>query len=138
MGAAAGDAPELVIPAGAAATEDPYAVGLAGGRVIRGGTLRVAGALTGVLAGAVSAPLVVRHLGVEDYGRYLTVVSVIFVITALTEGGLANVAVRMFSVADAGRRRCSWPTSRACESRSARSARWQRSASAWRSATNAR
>ena len=101
----AGGSPEIVIPAPGAATDDPYAVGLAGGRVIRGGTLRVAGALTGVLAGAISAPLVVRHLGVEDYGRYLTVVSVIFVITALTEGGLANVAVRMFSVADAGRRR---------------------------------
>jgi O-antigen/teichoic acid export membrane protein len=84
---------------------DPYAVGEAGGRVIRGGTVRVAGALTGVLAGAISAPLVVRHLGVTDYGRYLTVTSVIFVVTALTEGGLANVAVRLFSVGDASERR---------------------------------
>src|SRR2546421_5425844 len=84
---------------------DPYAVGEAGGRVIRGGTVRVAGALAGVLAGAISAPLVVRHLGVTDYGRYLTVTSIIFVITALTEGGLANVAVRLFSVSDAPQRR---------------------------------
>jgi O-antigen/teichoic acid export membrane protein len=84
---------------------DPYQAGEAGGRVIRGGSLRVAGALAGVLVGAVSAPLVVRHLGVVDYGRYLTVSVVIFVITALSEGGLANVAVRLFSVADeAGRR----------------------------------
>src|SRR2546421_4957393 len=84
---------------------DPYAVGEAGGRVIRGGAVRVAGALAGVLAGAISAPLVVRHLGVTDYGRYLTVTSVIFVITALSEGGLANVAVRLFSVGDASERR---------------------------------
>jgi O-antigen/teichoic acid export membrane protein len=79
---------------------DPYAAGEAGGRVIRGSGLRVAGALAGVLAGAVSAPLVVRHLGVVDYGRYLTVASVIFVITALSEGGLANVAVRQFSTSE--------------------------------------
>jgi O-antigen/teichoic acid export membrane protein len=84
---------------------DPFGAGEAGGRVIRGGSLRVAGAMAGVLVGAVSAPLVVRHLGVVDYGRYLTVSVVIFVITALSEGGLANVAVRLFSVADdAGRR----------------------------------
>jgi O-antigen/teichoic acid export membrane protein len=87
------------------APEDVYAAGEAGGRVIRGGSLRVAGSLVGVLAGAVSAPLVVRHLGVANYGRYLTVTSVIFVITALTEGGLANVAVRMYSVGDTQRRR---------------------------------
>jgi O-antigen/teichoic acid export membrane protein len=79
---------------------DPYAAGEAGGRVIRGSGLRVAGTLAGVLAGAVSAPLVVRHLGVVDYGHYLTVASVIFVITALSEGGLANVAVRRFSTSD--------------------------------------
>jgi O-antigen/teichoic acid export membrane protein len=84
---------------------DPYAAGEAGGRVIRGSGLRVAGAFAGVLAGAVSAPLVFRHLGIVDYGRYLTVASVIFVITALSEGGLANVAVRRFSVSDrAGQR----------------------------------
>jgi O-antigen/teichoic acid export membrane protein len=85
--------------------DDPYAVGEAAGRVIRGGGLRVAGALAGVFAGVISAPLVVRHLGVTDYGRYLTVTSVIFVITALTEGGLANVAVRLFSIGDGPERR---------------------------------
>jgi O-antigen/teichoic acid export membrane protein len=84
---------------------DPYAAGQAGGRVIRGSGLRLAGALAGVLAGAVSAPLVVRHLGVVDYGRYLTVTSVIFVITALSEGGLANVAVRQFSTSQRGAQR---------------------------------
>jgi O-antigen/teichoic acid export membrane protein len=88
-----------------AAPFDPYAAGEAGPRVIRGGTLRVAGAMAGILAGAVSAPLVVRHLGGADYGRYLTVSSIIFVITALSEGGLANVAVRMFSVGSQGERR---------------------------------
>jgi O-antigen/teichoic acid export membrane protein len=86
-------------------SEDPYAVGEAGERVIRGGSLRVAGALAGLLAGVVSAPLVVRHLGVTDFGHYLTVASIIFIVTALTEGGLGNVAVRLFSVGDAHERR---------------------------------
>ncbi len=67
--------------------------------------MRVAGSLAGVLAGAISAPLVVRHLNVTDYGHYLTVASVIFVVSALLDGGLGNVAVRMFSVADNERRR---------------------------------
>ncbi|HWW91063.1 MAG TPA: oligosaccharide flippase family protein [Solirubrobacteraceae bacterium] len=93
------------VPVPGPVADDPFAAGEAGGRVIRGGSLRVAGSLAGVLAGVISAPLVVRHLGVANYGRYLTVTSVIFVITALTEGGLANVAVRMFTVGDAARRR---------------------------------
>jgi len=96
---------EEVVPAPPPGGADPYAAGEAGGRVIRGGGLRVAGALAGVFAGALSAPLVVRHLGVTDYGHYLTVTSVIFVITALSEGGLANVAVRLFSVSDPEGRR---------------------------------
>ena len=85
--------------------EDPYAVGSAGGRVIRGGSLRVVGTMVGIFAGALSAPLVVRHLGEINYGRYLTVVSVIFVVTALTEGGLANVAVRLYSASTEHERR---------------------------------
>jgi O-antigen/teichoic acid export membrane protein len=98
------DTEETLLPLTPVA-EDPYAVGEAGGRVIRGGVMRVAGAMAGLLAGAISAPLLVRHLGVTDFGRYLTVASVIFIITALTEGGLANVAVRQFSVGEDPERR---------------------------------
>jgi O-antigen/teichoic acid export membrane protein len=88
-----------------APAEDAFAAGEAGGRVIRGGSLRVVGSLVGVLAGTISAPLVVRHLGEAGYGRYLTVGSIMFVVTALTEGGLANVAVRVFSAGDRQQRR---------------------------------
>jgi O-antigen/teichoic acid export membrane protein len=87
------------------AADEPYAAGEAGGRVIRGGSLRVVGTLVGVLAGALSAPLVVHHLHRVDYGRYLTVTSVIFVVTAVTEGGLNNVAVRLYSVSSEPQRR---------------------------------
>lgn len=89
----------------APAAEAQPQVGEAGRRVIRGGSLRAGGALAGVLVGAVSAPLVVRHLGSVGFGRYLTVTSIIFIVTALTEGGLANVAVRQYSVGDGAQRR---------------------------------
>jgi len=95
----------LAAPLPAPPIDEEYAVGEAGNRVIRGGSLRVAGSMAGVVAGVISAPLVVRHLGVANYGHYLTVASVIFVVASLTEGGLANIAVRMFSVGDDERRR---------------------------------
>jgi O-antigen/teichoic acid export membrane protein len=96
---------DIAPSAGQSATDDRLAAGKAGGHVIRGGTLRAAGTLFGVLAGVVSAPLVVHHLHTINYGRYLTVVSVLFVVTAVTEGGLNNVAVRLYSVSDEAARR---------------------------------
>jgi O-antigen/teichoic acid export membrane protein len=96
---------DIAPTAGRSEADDPLAAGEAGGRVIRGGGLRVAGTLVGVLAGALSAPLVVHHLRTINYGRYLTVVAVLFVVTALTEGGLNNVAVRLYSVSDETARR---------------------------------
>lgn len=87
----------LASDADAVEAEEPYAVGKAANRVIRGSGVRVAGNVAGLLVGLISAPLVVRHLGTVGFGHYLTVTSVILVITALTEGGLANVAVRAFS-----------------------------------------
>lgn len=90
---------------GAPATEpDPLAAGDAGAKVIRGGGLKTAGYVIGTLAGLVSAPLVVQHLGIRDFGRYLTVTSILFIVTGLTEGGLNNVAVRKYAVADAATR----------------------------------
>jgi O-antigen/teichoic acid export membrane protein len=84
---------------------DPLAAGSAGDRVIRGSGLRAAAHVVGVLVGAVSAPLVVRHLGPTRYGEFATVGSVMFVTAGLTEGGLANVATRRYSTSDlAGKR----------------------------------
>ena len=83
---------------------DPLEAGEAGGKVIRGGGLRAAGHVAGVLIGLLSAPLVVRHLGPEDFGRYLTVTSIIFIVTGLTEGGLNNVAIRAYAIGSPERR----------------------------------
>jgi O-antigen/teichoic acid export membrane protein len=77
----------------------------AGDRVIRGGTVRAASYVVGIGIGVLVTPLVVRHLGVEDFGRLATVTSLLFIVTGLTEGGLANVAVREYSTSDAARGR---------------------------------
>jgi O-antigen/teichoic acid export membrane protein len=88
-----------------AVTDDPFAVGSAGRRVVRGGGLRVVATVVGLLTGLVSAPLVVRHLGNYAFGRYQTVLSIVFIANALSEGGLSYVAVRAYTTADATRRK---------------------------------
>jgi O-antigen/teichoic acid export membrane protein len=84
---------------------DPLEAGEAGGKVIRGSGLRAVAHVVGLVVGIVSAPLVVRHLGVEDYGRFVLVTSLLFVVTGLTEGGLANVAVREYATSATAERR---------------------------------
>lgn len=69
----------------------------AGGKVIRGGAARTAAYVGGILLGLVSTPLMVRHLGVADFGRFVTVGSLIFIITGLTEGGLSQIGIREYS-----------------------------------------
>ena len=81
-------------------TADPLAAGDAGRRVIRGGGLRAAAHVVGLASGLISAPLVVRHLGVEDFGHFAVVTSVVTIAVALTEGGLTNVAIRRYAVSD--------------------------------------
>src|SRR3954452_15354181 len=69
----------------------------AGRRAIRGGALRVAGYVAGLLLGLISVPLLIRHLGVADFGHYVTVQSIFAIAVGLTEGGLVSVAVREYS-----------------------------------------
>jgi O-antigen/teichoic acid export membrane protein len=72
----------------------------AGGKIIRGGAARTLAYAGGILLGLASTPLMVRHLGVEDFGRFVTVGSLIFIITGLTEGGLSAIGVREYSTGD--------------------------------------
>jgi O-antigen/teichoic acid export membrane protein len=70
----------------------------AGARVIRGTLLRILAYGAGVLLGIVAAALLTRHLGAADFGRYITVVSVIAVAAGLSDAGLLNVGVREYTV----------------------------------------
>ena len=82
------------------------AAGDAGGKVIRGGSLRAIASVVGLLVGALTAPLVIRYLGPTEFGRLAVVQSLVTIVTAIIEGGLANVAIRRYALADpAGRDR---------------------------------
>lgn len=67
--------------------------------------MRTAGYVAGLLVGLASTPLVVRHLGATGFGRYATVSSLIFIVTALTEGGLAALGLREYATGDTAARR---------------------------------
>lgn len=69
----------------------------AGPRAIRGGATRASGYIVGALLGLVSAPLLVRYLGVEDFGRYFTVVSLVTLVGGVTDVGLGAIALREYS-----------------------------------------
>jgi O-antigen/teichoic acid export membrane protein len=77
----------------------------AGPAAIRGGALRTAGYAASVLLSLASAPLLFRHLGVEDFGRYTTVLSLIMLAAGLSEGGVNAIALREWSTRAPGERR---------------------------------
>jgi O-antigen/teichoic acid export membrane protein len=70
----------------------------AGAAAIRGGALRLAGYGGGVALALASVPLLVRHLGVTEFGRYTLVVSIVAIVQGFTEGGLQAIGVREYSV----------------------------------------
>ena len=81
---------------------DILRTGEAGGRVIRGGALRGAGYAAGILLGAATSVLLLRHLGVEDFGRYGIVVALLGIVAAVTDAGLTAVGSRELAILPAG------------------------------------
>lgn len=77
---------------------DPLDAPTAGARAIRGGGVRVAGYVAGALVTLVSAPLLIRHLGVVNFGRYMTVLSLMAIVAGVTDAGLTAVALREYSL----------------------------------------
>jgi O-antigen/teichoic acid export membrane protein len=69
----------------------------AGPAAMRGGFLRSASFAGALVVGLVSAPLLVRHLGAVEFGRYSTALALIAIVGGLTEGGVATVALRELS-----------------------------------------
>jgi O-antigen/teichoic acid export membrane protein len=66
---------------------------------MRGGLLRTASFAGSLLVGLVAAPLLVRHLGDVEFGRYSTAMAIIAIVVGLTEGGVSTIALRELSVA---------------------------------------
>ena len=62
--------------------------------VIHGSTLRGLGYGLGVLLTAIGSVFLLRYLGVEDFGRYATVMSLIAIVSSVTDAGLTAVGAR--------------------------------------------
>jgi O-antigen/teichoic acid export membrane protein len=73
---------------------DVLRTGEAGGRVIRGGALRAAGYAAGIALGAATSVLLLRHLGVADFGRFGVVAALLGIVSAVTDAGLTAVGAR--------------------------------------------
>ncbi len=71
----------------------------AGPAAMRGGLLRMSAFAGSLLIGLASAPLLVRHLGTAEFGRYSIALAVVAIVAGLTEGGVGTVALRELSVA---------------------------------------
>ena len=71
-----------------------------GFRVLRGGVQRTAGFLAVNVITAAGAVLLLRHLGVDDFGRYGTVLALLAVVQGISDAGLSLTGSRELSVRD--------------------------------------
>ncbi len=78
--------------------------GDAGGKAIRGGAYRTVAYGISLLMSLAAVPLMIRHLGPVDFGYFMTVSSIVFIIGGITEAGLTNLGVRDYSVLEGDRR----------------------------------
>ena len=69
----------------------------AGGLIIRGGAIRAVGYVASTLIALLGIALVTRHLGVADFGRFQTVMSLILVVGTFTDAGMATLGLREYA-----------------------------------------
>jgi O-antigen/teichoic acid export membrane protein len=70
----------------------------AGGLIIRGGAMRL-GSYVGVVALSVlSTALLTRHLGVRMFGHYTTVISLVSIVSVVTDAGMSNLGTREYAI----------------------------------------
>jgi O-antigen/teichoic acid export membrane protein len=77
----------------------------AGAKVIRGGAIRASAYVMTILLTAATVPLMTRHLGVADFGRFVTASSVVMIVAGVTEFGLSGIGMREYALAAPGQRR---------------------------------
>jgi O-antigen/teichoic acid export membrane protein len=77
----------------------------AGATAVRSGAIRgVVYGATILLTGAV-VPLMTRHLGVADFGRFVTASSIVMMVAGVTEFGLNGIGTREYALAAPSERR---------------------------------
>jgi O-antigen/teichoic acid export membrane protein len=72
----------------------------AGGRIIRGGGLRFASYVAMLALSVLSAGLLTRHLGLVRFGEYTTVLSLVGLVSSVTDAGMSSVGTREFAVSE--------------------------------------
>ena len=72
----------------------------AGGKVIRGGVMRAAASVAGILIGVGTAALLLHHLGVPESGRYVTVMSLVAIAGSIADAGLNVTGSRDLAMSD--------------------------------------
>jgi O-antigen/teichoic acid export membrane protein len=78
--------------------EDVLASSAAGGLIIRGGALRLGSYLGVVALSVISAALLTRYLGPASFGHYTTVISLVSVVSMVTDAGMSSLGTREFAV----------------------------------------
>ena len=81
----------------------------AGPAAVRGGALRVGGYLLGTLVSALSAALLLRHLGKIDTGLYVSALALVAIVGSVSDLGLTAVGVREVATLPEDER---WPLAR--------------------------
>ena len=94
---------------GAQPPVDVLSTSSAGPAAVRGGAMRVGGYIVGALVSVLSAALLFRHLGVKDTGSYVTALSLVAIVAAISDLGLTSVGVRELSRTPPDER---WPLAR--------------------------
>jgi O-antigen/teichoic acid export membrane protein len=69
----------------------------AGNLIIQGGIVRGGGFVLSTLLALLGVALVTRHLGVANFGRFQTVISLITVVGTVTEAGMAALGLREYA-----------------------------------------
>ena len=85
--------------AAAETTRDLLSTPEAGGRVVRGGILRGLGYVVGTLLAAGTSYFLLRHLGVDDFGRYGSIAALLGVVSGISDAGLTAVGSRELALA---------------------------------------
>ncbi|HYF24309.1 MAG TPA: oligosaccharide flippase family protein [Baekduia sp.] len=87
------------------ASPEPLDAARAGEKALRGGALRSGGYAATVLLSLISAPLVIRHLGVEEFGVFVTITALVTVASGVSDLGLTSIGTREWAQRPAGDRR---------------------------------
>ena len=77
----------------------------AGAKAIRGGAVRAVAFVVNTLLITAIVPLMTRHLGAENFGRFVTASSIVMIVAGITEFGLSGVGTREYALAGVADRR---------------------------------